>query len=78
MLEEHMKEKFGDLFSIKIWNIRKSLTEKNTIDYQYARLFNLSEYEIKKSKQILKEDPNNKIVKQNFDLFHKDLKGKLY
>ena len=29
-------------------------------------------------KQILKEDPNNKIVKQNFDLFHKDLKGKLY
>ncbi len=34
MLEEHMKEKFGDLFSIKIWNIKKSLTEKNAIDYQ--------------------------------------------
>uniref|UniRef100_UPI0025A9E659 hypothetical protein n=1 Tax=Thomasclavelia cocleata TaxID=69824 RepID=UPI0025A9E659 len=30
------------------------------------------------SKQILKADPNNKIVKQHFDLFHKDLKGKLY
>ncbi len=59
MLEEHMKEKFGDLFSIKIWNIKKSLTEKNTIDYQYARLFNLSKYEIKKSRQILKEAKKN-------------------
>ncbi len=30
------------------------------------------------SKQILKADPNNKIVKQHFDLFLKNLKGKLY
>ena len=77
MLEEHMKEKFGDLFSIKIWNIKKSLTEKNTIDYQYARLFNLSEYEIKKSRQILKEakkDPKFEKIVTRIEQYNMDLK----
>ena len=77
MLEESMKEKFGDLFSIKIWNIKKSLTEKNTIDYQYARLFNLSEYEIKKSRQILKEvkkDPKFEKIVTQIEQYNMDLK----
>ncbi len=34
MLEENMKEKFGDLFSTKIWNIKKSLTEKQIRQFQ--------------------------------------------
>ena len=77
MLEENIKEKFGDLFSIKIWNIKKSLTEKNTIDYQYARLFNLSEYEIKKSRQILKEakkDPKFEKIVTRIEQYNMDLK----
>ncbi len=77
MLEENMKEKFGDLFLIKIWNIKKSLTEKNTIDYQYARLFNLSEHEIKKSKQILKEakkDPKFEKIVTRIEQYNMDLK----
>lgn len=50
-----MDEQFGNLSKIKIWNIKEALKEYGSIDYDYARLFNLDKFEKYKSKKILTE-----------------------
>ncbi len=77
MLEENIKERFGDLFSIQIWNIQKALKEKDTIDYWYARLFHLSEYEIIISRLILEEtkkNPKFESIVNQIERYNMDLK----
>ena len=77
MLEENMKERFGDLFSIQIWNIQKALKEKDTIDYWYARLFHLREYEIDESRLILEEtkkNPKFESIVNQIERYNMDLK----
>lgn len=67
-LEKTIGEQFGNLSKIKIWNIREALKKQGSIDYDYARLFNLDEFEKRKSKRILKE------LEKRFAIIVKEIK----
>lgn len=74
-LEKNLEETFGNLSTIKIWNIRNALKKVGTIDYDYARLFLLDEYT--DAEKILEELKKNKKLEKlvrEIELYNTDLK----
>lgn len=73
-LEKTINEQFGNLSKIKIWNIREALKTYGSIDYHYARLFNLDELSKSKSKMVLKKlEKNFGIIIKEINKYNMDL-----
>ena len=53
-IDNRINEMFGKYRDTRIWNIREALKKKGTIDYEYALLYNLDEFEVEKARKILK------------------------
>lgn len=75
-LEIQMGEEFGRYANVSVWNIQEALKQKDTIDYKYALLFNLSDYSVKESKfilQTLKKESKFRSIVEQIELYNRDL-----
>ncbi len=77
-LEIQMGEEFGRYADVSIWNIQEALKQKDTIDYKYAQLFNLSDYSVHESikiLQVLKNENKFRPIIEKIELYNQDLES---